>query len=370
MGFFSRVFTIAVSMLVTGLIGANQVLAAEPELSATASQAKPMTVTVVGSACVAGARAHGMVEDDALADARRKGREYAVNEIESKTTLENGAPDTDLMAAYNEGTLREIGQVKRVWSSDPTQGDCCEVQVRLELTPKLNRTVIKPIKNKVTKGVYIESDPPGAEVFIDRLYQGNAPIHNLKIRTGRHDLEVGKVPGYQVYQGYFEVKSGQPWKYRVVLGKRDAPADTHSNSTPPASEINGSGVGPAAGKIAGNPATATALTPPPAFAAPVLEPRVLATPVVAQPAGSLVVAPPVVDTPQWVAVKVMTEPVSTKIYLDDKYIGDSPAEFLALVGSHRLRLIPVFSTNYQIIEKEIDVNNNHLNVLFLRLDSK
>jgi hypothetical protein len=350
-GYFARAFIIVALLLAVGLIGTLPVFSAETALPGTASQANPISVTVVGSACVSGTKTHGMVEEDALADARKKGREYAVNEVEAKTTLENGAPDTDLMAAYMEGKLREISPPKKTWSSDSTLGDCCEVQVRLELLPKLNRTVIKPVKNsKVTKGVYVESDPSGAEVFIDGLYQGTAPIQNSKISPGRHKLELLKVAGYQEYHGSFEVKSGHSWKYRVVLGKKDVPPDIPSNHSPASVVETGNGSGSAAGRAPNEGRPATVMEPTPA---PVIPPAV---------------DPVVVDIRQWVAVKVMTEPVSTKIYLDDKFIGDSPAEFLAVVGRHHLRLVP--GSMYQVIEKDIDVDSSHLNALFLRLDSK
>lgn len=93
-------------------------------------------VTVVGFACAGAGTSRAQVPQAALVDARQKGRDYAVSEIESKTTLESGTPRVDLMNAYANGTIRELGRPAEKWYNDPVQGDCCEVEVQLEAIPK------------------------------------------------------------------------------------------------------------------------------------------------------------------------------------------------------------------------------------------
>ena len=69
-------------------------------------------------------------------------------------------------------------------------------------------------------------------------------------------------------------------------------------------------------------------------------------------------------------VQVRIEPTTAKIYLDDCYIGESPAEFLAPVGKHRLKLVPSLNSKYEIVEKELLVADNQLNVVAVRLKTK
>jgi hypothetical protein len=131
---FVRCFTHTFALV---LVGASLAAAAEPSSASVSSGTASIVVTVVGFACGGGGSSRSKVISDAIADARRKGREYAVSEIESKTTLESGVPGVDLMNAYANGTVRELAKPMEKWYKDPVQGDCCEVEARLEAIPKV-----------------------------------------------------------------------------------------------------------------------------------------------------------------------------------------------------------------------------------------
>jgi hypothetical protein len=181
-----------------------------------------------------------------------------------------------------------------------------------------NQAVINAIEKNIQAGMQIESEPSGADVFVDRKFRGNTPLHLSSIATGKHELRLDNIKGYKDYVIDIELLTGQAWKNTVVLKKLDDPA-----------------------------------SPPPELSSPPSNPT--RTPIGLQ---------------QMVAVRVRTEPVNANIYLDDKYIGESPAEFLALIGNHHLRLVPKLSAKYETVEKEFTVRSKELNVVFLRLNSK
>jgi hypothetical protein len=94
-----------------------------------------IVVNMVGLACGKN-KSRGDLVSAALADAREKGREYAVSAIESKTTVEKGVPGRELMNAYARGTIRELATPIDSCYRDKKQGQCCEVEARLEALPK------------------------------------------------------------------------------------------------------------------------------------------------------------------------------------------------------------------------------------------
>ena len=191
--------------------------------------------------------------------------------------------------------------------------DLSKVTVKKLKSLGANQAVINAIDKYILTGMQIESEPSGAEVFVDGKFRGNTPLQISNIPTGKHELKVDKVQGYKDYATDIELLAGQTWKKVVVLEKRVDPG---------------------------------------------------ASPTITSP------SPKRVESQQLVSVRVRTEPVNANIYLDDKYIGESPAEFLASVGSHHLRLVPTLSTKYETVEKDYSVRSNELNVIFLRLDSK
>jgi hypothetical protein len=192
------------------------------------------------------------------------------------------------------------------------------VELSTETVKKLkklgaNQAVINAIDKYILTGIQVESEPSGAEVFIDGKFRGATPLKILNIPTGKHELKIDKAEGYMDYVTEIELLPGQTWKNTVVLNKRDYPKAPPTN-----------------------------------------------LPSRSKPA----------DDRQMVSVRVRTEPVSVNIYLDDKFIGESPVEFLSLVGSHHLKLVPTLSSRYETVEKEFIVRRNELNVIFLRLNSK
>lgn len=208
-------------------------------------------------------------------------------------------------------------------------------------------SVIKAIEKNAVAGLHVESDPPGAEVFLEGMFKGITPALFSKVLPGKHELQVGRVKGYQEYQAEIELVAGETRKEKVVLKKREQPIASTDSSTGYLPEV------PMAKQEITRVGGSAEL---PAVDQPVSAPNI-------QPAVQ-------VGDRQLVTVHVRTEPVSASIYLNDKYIGASPAQFLVPVGKHQLRLVPTLIGRYDTYEKQILVSSDALNVFSLRLDAR
>jgi len=82
-----------------------------------------------------------------------------------------------------------------------------------------NQSVIDAIGKYIFISVQVESDPSGAEVFIDGKFRGTTPLNLLNIPTGKHELRIDKVEGYLDYVAVIELLPGQTLKNTVVLNK-------------------------------------------------------------------------------------------------------------------------------------------------------
>lgn len=201
-----------------------------------------------------------------------------------------------------------------------------------------SEAVVEAINSNPFAEIVLTSEPVGAEVFIDGRYRGTTPVRFYDVPAGKHELHIGRVKGYQEYVEQVDVPSGH-WEKTVTLVLR--------------------GVQQAA---------------PPAAAPPADVSKNLAAPVPAPaPKPAPVPAAVQVQSPRGggeVPVLVRTEPVKSSLYLDGRYVGVTPLNFLAPVGTHRVRLVPSSGSRYEEVEKEISVVKQGLNVVFLRLNSR
>lgn len=197
-------------------------------------------------------------------------------------------------------------------------------------------SLITAIRENGVTSLQLDSAPPGAEAFLNGRYRGKTPLFLERVVPGIYELQVGKLEGYLDCVDEMVLLPGEPAKKSVVLQRRPGQ--------------------PAAEQVAAKERDRAAPVPAPHPKTPSPPPQ---RPV-ARPA----------DERQLVPVSVGTEPVSAQIYLDGKYIAASPADFLVTVGSHQLRLVPVGSTGYETLEKEIQVKVDALNAHRLRLTSK
>lgn len=136
MKFFSRsaraiVVTVSTALAVTSVACADE--GAGANYGAGASS---IVVNMVGFACGGSGKSRSKLVSEALADAKEKAREYAVSAVESKTTVESGVPSKELMNAYSRGAIRELATPIESCYRDKKQGQCCEVEARLEALPR------------------------------------------------------------------------------------------------------------------------------------------------------------------------------------------------------------------------------------------
>jgi hypothetical protein len=211
-------------------------------------------------------------------------------------------------------------------------------------------SVIKAIEKNAVAALHVDSEPPGAEVFLDGKFKGMTPALFSKVLPGKHELQVGRVEGYQEYQAEIQLSAGETRKDKVFLKKREPIVSPVALPEVPREKQEITRIRDAA--------------EPPIVKdeIPAVKDRPVSAPN-SEPDAQVAVG-------QLVTVHVTTEPVSASIYLNDKYIGASPAQFLVPVGKHQLRLVPTLSGSYETYEKGIVVGSNAMNVFFLRLDSK
>jgi hypothetical protein len=90
----------------------------------------------------------------------------------------------------------------------------------------------------LAKGIFISSQPPGADVFINGAKQsGQTPV-TLPLAPGQYNL-VLRLPGYDPYAGGIQVKNNIQTQLNVPLSEKSASrvAWAQVNSTPKGAEI-------------------------------------------------------------------------------------------------------------------------------------
>jgi uncharacterized membrane protein len=73
----------------------------------------------------------------------------------------------------------------------------------------------------LVKGIYVSSQPPGADVFINGAKQsGQTPV-TLPLAPGQYNL-VLRLPGYEAYAGGIQVKDNIQTQLNVTLNEKSA----------------------------------------------------------------------------------------------------------------------------------------------------
>jgi hypothetical protein len=139
------------------------------------------------------------------------------------------------------------GQVVNQCQTPCSFNDLAPAQYSLEVEkagyqPMQTALQVKPgsvIDQKVTldsllKGLYLTSNPPGADVFINGAKQsGQTPV-TLPLAPGQYNLVV-RLPGYEAYAGNVQVKDNIQTQLAVELNARIAWAQV--DTTPKGAEI-------------------------------------------------------------------------------------------------------------------------------------
>ncbi|MEE9264623.1 MAG: TonB family protein [Vicinamibacteria bacterium] len=84
--------------------------------------------------------------------------------------------------------------------------------------------------------LFLESQPEGAQVTIDSEVIGNAPIHDLTLEPGQHEILVER-RGYDPWRSIVSAGAGESLNVEARLRRRKtAPAPTRAEPPPPAAE--------------------------------------------------------------------------------------------------------------------------------------
>jgi serine/threonine protein kinase len=140
-----------------------------------------------------------------------------LNKCETPCSFNNLAPQQYSLEVQKEGyqPVQTALQVKN--------GDIQDQKIRLE---------------SLTKGIYVNSKPPGADVFINGAKQsGQTPV-TLPLAPGQYNL-VLRMPGYEAYAGSIQVKDNIQTQLDVTLNEKSATrvAWAQVNSNPKGAEI-------------------------------------------------------------------------------------------------------------------------------------
>ena len=197
-------------LMVTQLVTSGVTSAKEPLVPAAAKGVSSIA-DVAGFACVRSGTPREATRDEALTDAKQKGREYVISLIKARSTSKKGSRKADLVSAYANGTVQVIGEPKEKWFKDPAQGECCEVQVKMEVIPegKKIETLVKnmaaddpsvPLLVKVwtDKSSYKEGDK--FRVFI----KSNKSFYGTVVYQDASGTKVQLLPNPYRKENYFE----------------------------------------------------------------------------------------------------------------------------------------------------------------------
>jgi hypothetical protein len=140
-----------------------------------------------------------------------------LNKCETPCSFNNLNPARYSLEVQKEGyqSVQTALQVK--------SGDAQDQKIKLE---------------SLAKGIYISTQPPGADVFINGAKQsGQTPV-TLPLAPGQYNL-VLRLPGYEAYAGNIQVKDNIQTQLNAVLNEKSASrvAWAQVNSTPKGAEI-------------------------------------------------------------------------------------------------------------------------------------
>ena len=142
---------------------------------------------------------------------------HVLNKCETPCSFNNLNPARYSLEVQKDGyqSVQTALQVK--------SGDAQDQKIKLE---------------SLAKGIFISSQPPGADVFINGAKQsGQTPV-TLPLAPGQYNL-VLRLPGYEAYAGNIQVKDNIQTQLPVVLNEKSATrvAWAQVNSTPKGAEI-------------------------------------------------------------------------------------------------------------------------------------
>src|SRR5467141_3325699 len=142
---------------------------------------------------------------------------HILNKCETPCSFNNLSPSRYSLEVQKEGyqSVQTAMQVK--------SGDAQDQKIKLE---------------SLAKGIYISSQPPGADVFINGAKQsGQTPV-TLPLAPGQYNL-VLRLQGYEPYAGGIQVKDNIQTQLNVPLNEKSASrvAWAQVNSTPKGAEI-------------------------------------------------------------------------------------------------------------------------------------
>jgi eukaryotic-like serine/threonine-protein kinase len=123
-----------------------------------------------------------------------------LNKCETPCSFNNLAPAQYGLEVQKEGyqSVQTALQVKN--------GDVQDQKIRLE---------------SLAKGIYVSSQPPGADVFINGAKQsGQTPV-TLPLAPGQYNL-VLRLPGYEAYAGSIQIKDNIQTQLSVTLNEKSA----------------------------------------------------------------------------------------------------------------------------------------------------
>jgi len=142
---------------------------------------------------------------------------HILNKCETPCSFNNLSPSRYSLEVQKEGyqSVQTAMQVK--------SGDAQDQKIKLE---------------SLAKGIYISSQPPGADVFINGAKQsGQTPV-TLPLAPGQYDLVLG-LQGYEPYAGGIQIKDNIQTLLNVPLSEKSASrvAWAQVNSVPKGAEI-------------------------------------------------------------------------------------------------------------------------------------
>jgi hypothetical protein len=142
---------------------------------------------------------------------------HVLNKCETPCSFNNLSPAQYSLEVQKEGyqPVQTALQVK--------QGDVQDQKIKLE---------------SLSKGIFISSKPPGADVFINGAKQsGQTPV-TLPLAPGQYNL-VLRLPGYDAYAGNIQVKDNIQTQLDAMLNEKSAShvAWAQINTNPKGAEI-------------------------------------------------------------------------------------------------------------------------------------
>jgi hypothetical protein len=105
-----------------------------------------------------------------------------------------------------------------------TYKDYSEYKSEFSVIPNQQKVIsVSLIENPKTSYISVESDPPGAEVFVGIEKIGETPLKKVAVSPGKNRLRIGKLDYIDHFQG-IDLDPGKEEKFKVSLkvGKSDA----------------------------------------------------------------------------------------------------------------------------------------------------